>query len=101
MQAQDRLKARGVDMIAVVSMDTPFAMHAWAQQLGAGPDFVFLSDVQGQLAKSLGTIFQAGAFGTRPNRFAMMLEDMIITKWEVEAEGGLKCSMADQFLADL
>lgn len=31
----------------------------------------------------------------------MMLEDMIITKWEVEAEGGLKCSVADQFLADL
>lgn len=31
----------------------------------------------------------------------MMLEDMNITRWEVEAEGALKCSTADQFLADL
>lgn len=69
MQARDKLKARGVDMIAVVTMDTPFAMHAWATQLGASKDFLFLSDVTGQLAKSLGTTFQAGPFGLRPTRW--------------------------------
>ena len=69
VQARDKLKARGVDMIAVVTMDTPFAMHAWANQLTATEEFVFLSDVSGQLAKSLGTTFQAGAFGLRPTRY--------------------------------
>jgi peroxiredoxin len=68
LQAQDRLKARGIDLIAVITMDTPFVMQAWADQLGAGKDFLFLSDVQGQLAKSLGTTFQAGRFGLRPTR---------------------------------
>jgi len=34
-------------------------------------------------------------------RFAMMLEDMNITKWEVETGGALECSTADFFLADL
>lgn len=70
MQALDRLKARGIDMIAVVTMDTPFVMHAWAEQLGASEEFLFLSDVSGQLAKSLGTTFQAGPFGLRPTRYA-------------------------------
>ena len=69
LQAQDRLKARGIDLIAVITMDTPFAMQAWADQLGAGKDFLFLSDIQGQLAKSLGTTFQAGPFGLRPTRY--------------------------------
>lgn len=71
MQAHDKLKARGVDMIAVVTMDTPFVMHAWADQLGAGKDVLFLSDVSGQLAKSLGTTFQAGPFGLRPTRYIL------------------------------
>ena len=69
LQAQDRLKARGIDLIAVVTMDTPFAMQAWADQLGVGKDFLFLSDIQGQLAKSLGGTFQAGPFGLRPTRY--------------------------------
>lgn len=69
MQAYDTLKARGVDTVAVVTMDTPFAMHAWAQQLGASKDFLFLSDVPGQLARSLGSTFQAGPFGVRPTRY--------------------------------
>ena len=34
-------------------------------------------------------------------RFAMMLEDMNITKWEIETGGTLECSTADTFLADL
>lgn len=101
IQAQDKLKARGIDLIAVITMDTPFAMQAWADQLGVGKDFLFLSDIQGQLAKSLGTTFQAGPFGLRPTRFAMMLEDMNITKWEIETGGALQFSTADIFLADL
>ncbi|DBB10246.1 hypothetical protein WJX82_000090 [Trebouxia sp. C0006] len=101
MQAQDRLQARGIDLIAVITMDTPFAMQAWADQLRVGKDFLFLSDIQGQLAKSLGTTFEAGPFGLRPTRFAMMLEDMNITKWEIETGGTLECSTADTFLADL
>ena len=72
VQARGKLKARGVDMIAVVTMDTPFAMHAWANQLGATEEFLFLSDVSGQLAKSLGTTFQAGPFGLRPSRYGIL-----------------------------
>ena len=58
--------------MAVVSMDTSFAMHAWAEQTGAGQDFLFLSDVQGRLSKSLGTTFQAGPFGLRPTRCTLL-----------------------------
>ena len=34
-------------------------------------------------------------------RFAMMVVDMNITKWEVESGASLECSTADRFLADL
>ena len=68
MQAQDKLKARGVDTIAVVSMDTPFAMNAWSKQLGA--DYVqFQSDPLGHLAKALGVTFHAGPLGLRSSRY--------------------------------
>ena len=68
LQAQDKLKARGIDTIAVVSMDTPFAMHAWSKQLGAD-DVLFLSDPLGHLAKALGVTFHAGPLGLRSSRY--------------------------------
>lgn len=67
LQAQDKLKAKGVDILAVVSMDTPFAMHAWSKQLKAD-DVLFLSDPLGHLAKALDVTFHAGPFGLRSSR---------------------------------
>ena len=77
----EKLKATGIDLVAVVTMDTPYPVQAWAEQLGLGQDFLFLSDVQGQLAKSLGTMFQAGEFGLRPKRCCAACSCCLFASW--------------------
>lgn len=78
-------------------MDTPFAMQAWADQLGIGKDFLFLSDIQGQLVKSLGTTFQAGPFGLRPTRYVHVVKFLashFSEHWDTWSSGRmLACSM--------
>jgi peroxiredoxin len=45
------LKAKGVDLIACVSVNDAFVMKAWADSLGAGSDVVFLADGNGDFTK--------------------------------------------------
>jgi peroxiredoxin len=68
VQALQELHEHGVDTLAVVALDSPFAMHAWQQQLGVTPSILFLSDPKGQLLKGLGAVFEAGPLGTRGKR---------------------------------
>ena len=82
-------------------MDTPFAMAAWADSFGVDDDMLFLSDPKGMLGKALGATFDAGPFGLRGRRYAMLLDDLKIMAWQLEETGGLTCSTADKFLESI
>lgn len=91
------LKAKGVDLIACVSVNDSFVMKAWADSLGAGEEITFLSDGNGDFTKALDLEMDGRGFGlgTRSQRYAAVVEDGKFTKLNLEGGGGLTCSRAE------
>eukprot|EP00878_Enallax_costatus_P001491 GHUV01001642.1.p1 GENE.GHUV01001642.1~~GHUV01001642.1.p1 ORF type:complete len:160 (+),score=51.79 GHUV01001642.1:171-650(+) len=94
------LKAKGVDTIACVAVNDPFVMDAWAKDLGAGKELLFVADGNGTWTKAMDLTFDGSDYGlgTRSQRYAMVVEDGVIKKLEVEPGEGLTCSGADNIL---
>ncbi|KAI0777426.1 Redoxin [Trametes elegans] len=75
----DEIKAKGVDVVAVVSANDPFVLSGWARILGFGDKILALSDPDAKWASKLGlSVDLSGAgigLGTRTTRFALLLKD--------------------------
>eukprot|EP00775_Hariotina_reticulata_P005437 gene5437-5670_t len=97
----EELKAKGVDTIACVSVNDAFVMAAWAKDLDAGNSVLFLADGNGTFTEAMDLELDGKGFGMgkRSQRYAMLVEDGVITKLSVEPGGGLTCSGADHVLA--
>jgi peroxiredoxin len=80
------IKAKGVDAIAVTSVNDVFVMDAWAKSQNAGDAIEFLADGNGDFAKALGLAMDGSGFGlgTRSQRYAMVVEDGVVTSINVE-----------------
>lgn len=78
----EALRGKGVDEIICLSVNDPFALSAWGQQLG-GMDagITMLADAESTLTGALGMAFSAPAVGliARSLRYAIVVEDGTIT----------------------
>jgi len=99
----DAIKAKGVDVIACVSVNDAFVMDAWGKHRGVGDKILMLADGNGDLARALGLEFDGTKFGMgrRCQRFAAVIRDGVITKWNVEAPMKFEVSNAETILAEL
>ncbi len=99
----DAIRARGVDVIACVSVNDAFVMGAWGKAQGADGTVEMLADGNGDFARALGLEMDASGFGmgTRAQRFAMIVEDGVVKKLFVEAPGAFEVSSAEHVLANL
>jgi glutaredoxin/glutathione-dependent peroxiredoxin len=97
------IKAKGVDAIAVTSVNDVFVMDAWAKSSNAAGTIEFLSDGNGDFAKALGLTMDGSGFGlgTRSQRYAAIIEDGVVKELLVEPGPGLEASSADAVLAKL
>ena len=79
-------KAKGVETIAVTGINDVFVMDAWSKASGGAGTIEFLSDGNGDFAKALGLTMDGSAFGlgTRSLRYAMLVEDGVVKKLNVE-----------------
>lgn len=79
-------KAKGVQTIAVTGVNDVFVMDAWSKSSGGAGQIEFLSDGNGDFAKALGLTMDGSAFGfgTRSLRYAMLVDDGIVKKLNVE-----------------
>lgn len=102
VEKADALKAKGVDEIACTAVNDPFVMGAWAKASGA-EGITMLSDGNGAFAEAVGLSFDGSKFGmgTRSQRYAMLVEDGVVTQLHVEAPGEFKVSSADYLLEQL
>mmetsp|Transcript_41658 Transcript_41658/g.95026 ORF Transcript_41658/g.95026 Transcript_41658/m.95026 type:complete len:216 (-) Transcript_41658:312-959(-) len=97
-------KAKGVDRIVCISVDTPYAMNAWKNVIGKnGEGIEFYGDTSGAFAKLMGKNMDlsAAALGTqeRSNRYAAIIENGVIKVLNVEAApSDLKVSTGDELL---
>ena len=98
-----QLKAKGVDTIACMAVNDVFVMDAWGKDRGAGDDVLLLADGNGEYAKALGLEMDGTAFGMgmRGQRFALVVDDGVVTHAGIEAPGEFEVSKAEAILAAL
>ena len=99
----DALKAKGVDQIACVAVNDPFVMNAWAKDQAVGDRVLMLSDGMASFTKALGLELDLSArgLGVRSSRYAMVVEDGVVTLLNVEEPGGFEVSSAEAVLEAL
>ncbi|MFV0276118.1 MAG: peroxiredoxin [Parahaliea sp.] len=96
----DKIKARGVDTIACVSVNDAFVMDAWGKAQNA-EEILMLGDGNGDFTAALGLELDGRGFGlgTRSQRYAMLVEDGSITHLNVEPGPGVDVSSAETMMA--
>jgi glutaredoxin/glutathione-dependent peroxiredoxin len=98
------IKAKGVDTIAVVSVNDVFVMDAWARSSGGKGKIEFLADGSAAFAKAIGLevdLTERG-MGVRSQRYSMLVEDGVVRRLNIEeAPGKADLSGADAMLGQL
>ncbi|AGB70346.1 MULTISPECIES: peroxiredoxin [Rhizobium] len=90
LENRDAILAKGIDDIAVVSINDWHVMGAWAQSSGGLGKIHFLADWDGSFTKALGleADLSAGGLGIRSKRYSMLLEDGVVKTLNIEESPG-------------
>ncbi|WP_087502228.1 peroxiredoxin [Pseudomonas sp. SID14000] len=99
--AAQNLFAAGVAEILCVSVNDAFVMNAWGVSLQAGEDVRMIADGNGEFSEALGLMqdLSARGMGRRSQRYAMLVDDLVVEHIAVEAPGKFECSDAASMLA--
>jgi len=97
------MHAKGIDTIACMAVNDVFVMNAWGKSANAGEAVMMLADGNGEYARALGLELDATGFGMgkRGQRFAIVVDNGVATKVNVEAPGEFKVSAAEYVLGQL
>jgi len=97
----DDITAKGVDLIACLSVNDAFVMKAWQDTQNA-ENIAMIADGGGALTKAMDLVLQTGDFGgTRSCRYSMIIDDGKVTHLNLEEGGDYKVSGADTILTQL
>ena len=96
----DKIKAKGVDTIACISVNDAFVMGAWGEAQNAS-ELLMLADGNGDFTAALGLELDGSGFGmgTRSQRFAMIVDDGTVSHLNVEDGPGVDVSSAETMMA--
>ncbi|QWE18845.1 peroxiredoxin [Polynucleobacter corsicus] len=99
----DAIKAKGVDEIWCISVNDPFVMGAWGRDQKVGKKIRMLGDGSAEFTKKLGLELDltARGLGVRSDRYAMIVEDGVVTTLDREAPGKFEVSDAASILKKL
>ena len=82
---------KGVDEIICLAVNDPFVMSAWGDATGAASaGITMVADVEAEFTKAVGMEFSAPAVGfiDRSKRYAMLVEDGVVSILNEETNGG-------------
>ncbi|RZQ52110.1 peroxiredoxin [Pseudoalteromonas phenolica] len=97
----DQIKAKGVDIIVCVSVNDAFVMKAWGEAHNAS-ELMMLGDGDAAFTKAIGLDKETGSFGgVRSQRYAMIIDNGVVTELAVEAAGEFEVSKAESILEKL
>jgi peroxiredoxin len=97
----DEIKARGVDTVACMSVNDVFVMNAWGKASNA-EHLQMLADGNGDFTAALGLELDGKAWGlgVRSQRFAMIVDDGVVSLLNID-EAAVDASSAEAILAAL
>lgn len=97
----DQIKAKGVDAIVCTAVNDAFVMNAWGKSQNAEA-ITFLADGGAAFHKAIGLTMDTEDFGgLRSQRYAMIVENGVVTALNVEAPKSFEVSNAETILAAL
>ena len=97
------IKDKGISTIAVTGVNDVFVMDAW-KKASAADKVDFLADGNGEFAKAIDLTFDGSGngLGTRSKRYAMLVDDGVVKKLNIEeAPGKVEVSGGDALLKQL
>ena len=96
----DRIRDRGVDDIVCMSVNDAFVMDAWGKAQNA-EDIHMVADGSGMFARAAGLEFDlvGRGLGVRSRRYAMVVEDGVVTHLLLDEGPALEKSDAESVLA--
>ena len=97
-----KIKAKGVDAIVCVSVNDAFVMDAWSKDKNA-EEIMMVGDGNGDFTEAMGLVLDGSGFGLgkRSQRYAMIVEDGVITTLNVETGPAFELSSAEKILEAL
>lgn len=98
------IKAKGVDVIACVSVNDVFVMQAWGELVSPTGDILMLADGDASFTTACGLAYDSGAagMGIRSTRYSMIVDDGIVTALNTGDERGCaEISGAERILQQL
>ena len=98
-----KLKEKGIDTIACLSVNDAYVMKAWAEASGAGDAILMLADGSADYTRLLGLELDSSRFGMgiRSRRYAMLIEDGVVKELFIDPPGQIELSTAENVLAHL
>lgn len=96
------LKAKGADTVAVTAVNDPFVLGEWQKAIGTN-EVDLLGDGNAEFATAIGLTFDGShiGFGTRSQRYSMLVEDGVVKQLNVEQPGKFEVSGGDSLLKQL
>src|SRR6476661_5771332 len=98
------IKGKGVNTIAIVSVNDAFVMNAWKRDTDQRDEATFLADGNADFTKAIGMELDASGngLGIRSKRYSMLIEDGVVKKLNLEpAPGKVEVSGGDTLLGQL
>ena len=97
----DDIVAKGVDVVACLSVNDAFVMKSWQDAQNA-ENIAMIADGGAALTKAMDLVLDTGDFGgVRSRRYSMIIDDGKITHLNLEEGGDFKVSGADTILEQL
>ena len=99
----DQLKAKGVQVVACLSVNDAFVMDAWGKNQNVGDNVLMLADGNAELTKALGLEMDGSGYGmgTRSRRYSMLVDSGVVKQLNVEKPGAFEVSNAETMLKQI
>lgn len=96
----DDLFAKGVDQIICLSVNDAFVMDAWGKQQNVEDRVLMAADGSADFSKAIGLDWDLSerGFGIRSQRYAMVVENSVVTHLHIEEPGKFEVSDAQSIL---
>ena len=84
----DKIKAKGIKKIFCISVNDPYVMNGWGELNNTGNKIKMLSDPYLLFTKAIGAEVDRNSkgMGIRSNRYAIIVENLIVVDIQVEKE---------------
>ncbi|MFO1352558.1 MAG: peroxiredoxin [Gammaproteobacteria bacterium] len=96
----DAIKAKGVDRIICLSVNDAFVMDAWGKDQKVGDKVQMVADGNGDFTRAIGLEMDGSGFGlgSRSQRYAMIVENGVVTALNVEKPRAFEVSSAEAIM---